>query len=296
MGSVTCDRCGFVSFATSEACRQCGNVLAAASLGAQPRPGQAAPHAYARADFGGRQSKGMAVTALACGLIGIPALVVGVLLGMVLGAGPLASGVIGFVLFGVSSLLGVVLGITATVRAGRRPSEFGGKGMAVAGIVLGALSLVSVVPVGIISAIAIPNLLASRRAANEGAAIGSLRAIAAAQNEYQATVGDGEFGTLEELAGAELLDPQLASGVKRGYRFEVEVYESSYGVTASPLEYSDTGTRSFYTSETGVIRAADKHGRAADENDPALNDFYGPRQIPTDGQEATGIGFAPRGR
>lgn len=294
MGSVTCNRCGFVSFATSEVCRQCGNPLDAA----QPwQTAQAAPpHPYTRAGYAGRQSKGMAVFALIGGLVGVPLLVVGFVVGVVLGVSPLASGVFGFVLFGVASLLGVILGIAATVRANKLPAEFGGKGMAVAGIVLGALSLVSVVPLGIISAIAIPNLLASRRAANEGSAIGSLRALAAAQHEYQETAGNGEYGTLEELAGAGVIDPQLARGVKHGYRFEVEVYENSYAVTASPLEYSDTGTRSFYTSEAGVIRAADKRGRAADENDPALGEYYGrPGSQSSDGREAIGVGYEPPG-
>ena len=288
MGSVTCSGCGFVSFATSEVCRQCGGPLFAA--------GQGASQTYARDNFGGQRSKGMAVFALICGLAGVPALIIGFILGLVLGGNPMPGLIAGFLFFGVSTLLGIILGITATVRANKMPSEFGGKGMAVAGIVLGALSLVCVVPVGIISAIAIPNLLASRRAANEGAAIGSLRALAEAQNTYQASAGNGEFGTLEELDEAALLDAQLASGVKHGYRFEVEVYEGSYALTASPVLYPDTGARSFYSSETGVIRAADKRGLSADENDPALDDYHGPRQIPAAGREAIGVGYAPRGR
>lgn len=294
MGSVTCNGCGFVSFATSEVCRQCGGPLFAAGQGAPAW--QPAPQAYAQDNFGGQRSKGMAVFALICGLAGVPALIVGSVLGLVLGGNPMPGVIAGFLFFGVSALLGIILGIVATVRVNKMPSEFGGKGMAVAGIVLGALSLVCVVPIGIISAIAIPNLLASRRAANEGAAVGSLRALVAAQNNYQATVGNGDYGTLEELAEASLLDAQLASGVKHGYRFKVEVYEGSYVLMASPVVYPNTGARSFYSSETGVIRAADKHGLSADENDPALDDYYGPQQIPTDGREAIGIGYAPSAR
>ncbi len=293
MGSVTCNSCGFVSFATSEVCRQCGGPLFAASQDAQAWQAQYPPNAYAQANVGGDQSKGMAVFALICGLIGVPALVVCCLLGLLLGENPLPGAMLGMLLFGVSALLGVILGITATIRANKSPLEFGGKGMAVAGVVLGALSLLSVVPIGIISAIAIPNLLASRRAANEGSAIGSLRALVSAQNEYQATIGNGDYGTLQELAEAELLDPQLAGGIKNGYRFKVEVYESSYVLMASPVVYPNTGGRSFYSSETGVIRAADKQGLAADESDPALGDDYGPQQIHADGREAIGIGYAP---
>src|SRR5215217_6510669 len=55
--------------------------------------------------------------------------------------------------------------------------------------------LIVVAIIGIIAAIAIPNLLASRRAANEGSAQSSLRTIHSAQATYQATAGNGAFAT-----------------------------------------------------------------------------------------------------
>src|SRR3712207_8650686 len=51
---------------------------------------------------------------------------------------------------------------------------------------------------------------------------------------------------------------------RSGYRFELSVAGSSYQLTATPVEYPNTGMRSFYTSEDGVIRAADKRGAEAD--------------------------------
>lgn len=294
MGSVTCSQCGFVSFATSEVCKQCGNALPAAHPGAPFAPAQAAAFPYPQAGFAGGQSKGMAALALVCGLAGLPALIFVVSVGVMLGGSWLACTLVGLAAFGVASLLALVLGIAATVRANRRPSEFGGKGLAVAGIVLGALSLVSVVPVGVIGAIAVPNLLAARRAANEGAAVGSLRRIVEAQAAYQESVGEGGFGTLEDLRVANLIDAQLARGVKNGYRFEIEVGEDSFGVTASPLEYPNSGTRSFYTSEIGVIRAADKRGLPADVDDPALADSSAPHGLPADDAEEIVDVYAPR--
>ena len=53
--------------------------------------------------------------------------------------------------------------------------------------------LIVVVIIGIIAAIAIPNLLASRRAANEGSAIASLRTYHSAQLSYQSTTGAGNY-------------------------------------------------------------------------------------------------------
>ncbi len=59
--------------------------------------------------------------------------------------------------------------------------------------------LIVVAIIGIIAAIAIPNLLASRRAANEGSAQSSLRTIHSSQATYQATAGNGNFGIRQLL-------------------------------------------------------------------------------------------------
>ena len=89
-------------------------------------------------------------------------------------------------------------------RAKRDPWQYGGHGMAVAALVLNIVALVSFVPMGMIAAIAIPNLLASVGAANEGAAQSSLRTLHAAEATYQATKGAGNFGTLSELSAGGL--------------------------------------------------------------------------------------------
>src|SRR5262245_31560513 len=79
--------------------------------------------------------------------------------------------------------------------------------------------LIVVTIIGIVASIAIPNLLASRRAANEGSAQSSLRTIASCEVIYQATTGQGDFGTLDELRLAVLTDGVLGSGSKSGYNF-----------------------------------------------------------------------------
>jgi prepilin-type N-terminal cleavage/methylation domain-containing protein len=87
--------------------------------------------------------------------------------------------------------------------------------------------LIVVAIIGIIAAIAIPNLLASRRAANEGSAQSSLRTIHSSQATYQATNGNGAFaGTLVALGpvaggGANLIDGVLSTGTKSGYGFNI---------------------------------------------------------------------------
>jgi prepilin-type N-terminal cleavage/methylation domain-containing protein len=61
--------------------------------------------------------------------------------------------------------------------------------------------LIVVAIIGIIAAIAIPNLLASRRAANEASAISALRTIGTAQSTSSSTLGDGDYGTLPYRPG-----------------------------------------------------------------------------------------------
>src|ERR1700674_5877529 len=84
--------------------------------------------------------------------------------------------------------------------------------------------LIVVAIIGIIAAIAIPNLLASRRAANEGSAQSSLRTIHSSEAVYQATQGNGNFGTLANLMPQTLVDSVLgqtsaAASAKSGYVF-----------------------------------------------------------------------------
>ena len=122
--------------------------------------------------------------------------------------------------------------------------------------------LIVVVIIGIIAAIAIPNLLASRRAANEGASIASLRTMTGAQATFQSTSPTGDFGTLAQLNTSGLIDNVLSAGSKGGYTYTVAALARSLTAPARfdagtvPQTFGGigaTGTRSFYTNESGVI-------------------------------------------
>jgi prepilin-type N-terminal cleavage/methylation domain-containing protein len=121
--------------------------------------------------------------------------------------------------------------------------------------------LIVVVIVGILAAIAIPNLLASRRAANEGSAQSSLRTIHSCEATFRATSGNGSYGTLDDLKGQYLTDTVLASGAKSGYNFAANPVTSGMGAqffaTAVPSITSGvglSGTRRFAIMEDGVQR------------------------------------------
>lgn len=131
--------------------------------------------------------------------------------------------------------------------------------------------LIVVVIIGIIAAIAIPNLLASRRASNEGSAISSIRMLHSAQVTYSSTYGNGQWagvnspvpdGTVMTILGSvNIIDATLATGTKSGYVFvggregASPGYPGRFYFSAHPTSTSgatQTGTRRF-----GVITAGD---------------------------------------
>ena len=128
--------------------------------------------------------------------------------------------------------------------------------------------LIVVAIIGIIAAIAIPNLLASRRAANEGSAQSSLRTIHSSQATYQATAGNGAYASSMGALGTQnLIDNVLSAAVdsthaKSGYYFNI-IDQSGTGGTAQFGAYafpavttgvSQTGTRVFGVTQVGVMR------------------------------------------
>ena len=145
--------------------------------------------------------------------------------------------------------------------------------------------LIVVAIILIIAAIAIPNLLRSRIAANQASAVGSLRTLITAEVTYATTYNTGYSSTLGALgppaAGATpsptyagLVDEVLAGigsaggnatapnqSSKSGYTF---IYTpatadstgriNTYTIQANPISVGTTGTNFYYTDQTGVIR------------------------------------------
>ncbi len=142
--------------------------------------------------------------------------------------------------------------------------------------------LIVVVIIGIIAAIAIPNLLASRRSANEGSAISLMRTIHSSNVAYQTSVGSGKFAlNLATLKNAGLIDSSAAGATtpataKSGYYFtydglDVSGDPSNYNVIAKPASSSAitaTGTQEFFVDGSGVIRVA---ATGVSVTSPALN-------------------------
>jgi Tfp pilus assembly protein PilE len=121
-------------------------------------------------------------------------------------------------------------------------------------IVLACVVVVGLIFVGIVAAIAIPSLLRARAAANESAAIGTLRMISSAEATYASSHGD--YGKLRDLVRDSLVEPGLEDGVTRnGYRFhEVKVSDDAFEFSAEPIDSATAGARSYNVTDDFIIR------------------------------------------
>src|SRR5262245_44592063 len=240
---MTCPQCQLPNPVGTSYCARCGAAL------------QGAPYA----PLGGTvaaagERKGMAITALVLGILSPLLACVGV----------------GF----LTAVVALILGIVAMVKAGKQPGVYGGKGAAIAGVILGGLTILAL---PIVAAIAIPSLLRARVSANEAGVIGDIRSIISAEAAYQ-SANAGYYDTLECLGtpsncipnytGPTFMDSMLASGAgKSGYKrtFHPGPAASSdagprspssiegYAYTAVPVENGRTGVRGFCGDASGRI-------------------------------------------
>lgn len=122
--------------------------------------------------------------------------------------------------------------------------------------------MIVIAMLAILVAIAVPNLIAARKNANEAGAIAALKAIHTAQGLFreQDLEGDGETDyaqSLTELGTAVLIDPQLAAGLKSGYRLDTAASTAQplylWFAVASPASPGSTGDRYFCSNQLGAI-------------------------------------------
>ena len=240
-----CSKCGHQNPADSTLCGNCGQPLMAP--GTVPRPAPAAGTAAAPA--GAARTDGKAIASLVLGLM---------------------SWILCLSIF--TGIPAIILGHISHSNIKKGMGRLKGEGMALAGLIIGYLSIVGIPVILIIAAIAIPNLLRSRIAANESSAVGSLRTINTAEVTYASTFPKVGFSTsLEALGGSTpcnatsttacLIDQVLASGQKSGYRFTYEAQDTNgdqvmdtYVVQAVPISPGQTGVRFFCSDESGIIR------------------------------------------
>ncbi len=243
----TCPHCSSPIQAGAAFCPTCGNSLSGATVPPLARApvSPAVPVAYA----GPQQTSGMATASLVCGIAAYLIL-------------PL-----------LAAIPAIVLGHLALSDIKKKAGQLKGNGLAIAGMVMGYAQVVLIPFILIIAAIAIPNLLRAKMAANEATAVGTLRtynsAILNYANQCQnigfpASVTNLGAGN-GDCEGANLVEPLLAAPapIKSGYRFFYSPgpadnlgHVVSYTITADPITEDTTGTRHFFTDESGVIRTS----------------------------------------
>ena len=127
--------------------------------------------------------------------------------------------------------------------------------------------LIVVAIILIIAAIAIPNLIKSKMAANESSAVGSLRTLTTGEIAFASacpaigfTHALADLGTAATCPGGNgQIDTTLQAGSKSGYTFtnpgrsSGNTPETQFAWLATPASVS-SGTRGFYVDESGVIR------------------------------------------
>lgn len=310
MNTVSCPRCNLVTWTTAISCKRCDFVFekveqtspiaetSSAALNNEshsikqqsfdafvesvqpvavpPRQQNWQNHYSGNQNYQGyqpvnpRKKIGLAVTSMILGIIGFPpfSAILGAFIIGILGA---LLGTIGFIIGGALTLAliasGLISGIVALRRVNNRGNEYSGKGFAIAGITCSSVSLL-ILPM--VAVIAIPNLTAAKRAANEGSAISSMQKLAGAEEKYMTSMA-GRCGDPQTLFATKLIDADLVKGEKNGYRFMIiNLPAGGCEIHALPVSSSE-GTRSFYyTTEDKLIRAAKKDGKMAGKNDRLL--------------------------
>jgi prepilin-type N-terminal cleavage/methylation domain-containing protein len=146
--------------------------------------------------------------------------------------------------------------------------------------------LIVVAIILIIAAIAIPNLLRSRIAANEASAVGSIRTVNTGEVTYASTYPNLGFTDLKTLGTSGILDTVLGcsggvttvSCTKSGYNISTTVAVSAGGSNPPASTYAvygmpasaNTGVRAFYSDPSGVIRYNTAGTSASLATDPSL--------------------------
>jgi hypothetical protein len=108
--------------------------------------------------------------------------------------------------------------------------------------------------------------MATRIPRNEMMARSFISSLKEYEKNYKAQ--HGRYGSLDELEDLQQLKDMLK---QMGYKLEITASGGSYEVTATPLEYNKSGRLSFYTDQTGIVRAGDHQGSPASSSDKPIS-------------------------
>ena len=130
----------------------------------------------------------------------------------------------------------------------------------------------------IILAVALPKLANARKFAQEMAAVKAVSTIHTAETQYYSQYG--QYATsLTQLGppangaagatGAELIDQDLATGEKGGFKFTLQPTQTGYAVTASPTQFGTGGSHTYFSDQSMAIHQHSGQ-EPATVNDPLI--------------------------
>ena len=224
--SQFCSACGNTMEASDQFCRVCGRQ-ASAGVGAAGTPTPPTVPA---------ETSAKAIISLVCGLLFFV---------------PLAF------------IAAIVFGHLGLSEIKKSAGRLKGEGIAIAGLVLGYVWIAGIPLFLIVAAIAIPNLLRARMAANESSAVAGVHKIVASELTYFTSHRQEGFTcSLSALEKAGLISGPLASGQETGYAFELTgcaqeaegAINTKYQVVAYPVRLNQTGVRAFCSDESGAVK------------------------------------------
>ena len=197
-----------------------------------------------------KQRKGFAIASLVLGIASIPT----------------------FGLLVVGAITGIILGAIALNKIKQNPQVYGGRNLAIAGIITSVVSLALIFVFGILAAIALPKFQDNLKRGRETAAINSLRRIHAGQAQYKAM--NGKFGTLQELSQAGLIEADYANGrAISGYVYSSSEADADKYCVQATRQSATTAHKDFNVSEDGIIRQVESR-----EPSPVPHDGGSPLQ------------------
>lgn len=169
--------------------------------------------------------------------------------------GSLICGIASVTIFSIlAGIPAIILGHISRSDIRKSGGRLKGEGMALAGLIMGYVSLAIIPLILIIAVIAIPSLIRSRQASHEAAAVATLRTIRVAEETYQSTAS-GRFGLMTNLIDKHLLDPDIESRPGYGYYFTVAVSSAGdeFTATADPMT-TNQGRYGYFITSVGEVR------------------------------------------
>jgi len=168
--------------------------------------------------------------------------------------GSLVCGIASVTIFSIiAGIPAIILGHISRSEIRKSEGRLKGEGLALAGLIMGYISLAIIPLILIIAAIALPGLIRGQQAAHEAAAVSTLWRINTAEETYKLT-SNGRFGQMTDLIDKDLLDSEFR-GTVSGYYFTVKVSTAGneFTATAEPAT-SGQGRYGYFITTDGEVR------------------------------------------